>query len=60
MATAELKHEHNAPQCTHHEGELCPEAQCKHDHHVSHHLEVSCKPIAGQKDRYQCVHGEEE
>jgi hypothetical protein len=60
METAEFKHEHAGPQCKSHKGEICPEEHCKRDHHVSRHVEVRCKPAAGQKDRYECVHGETE
>jgi len=50
-------HEHGGSQCKPSDaGTVCKEGACKHDHHISSHVEVSCTPIAGQRDRYDCVH----
>ena len=52
-------HEHNGPQCKESdEGVICREDACRHDHHVSRHVEVSCTPVKGKKDVFTCVHRE--
>jgi hypothetical protein len=60
MATTSEKterHEHKGPQCKPSDvGKICEETSCRHDHHVSRHVEVSCTPVAGQHDLYNCVH----
>jgi len=50
-------HEHKAPQCkTAHEGTICNEGVCLHDHLVSHHVEISCAPVKGRRGLFDCVH----
>jgi hypothetical protein len=50
-------HEHKGPQCKASDaGALCHEQACLHDHHISHHVEVSCTPVKGQADLFNCVH----
>ena len=50
------RHEHKGPQCKTSSEAVCHENQCLHDHHVSKHPEVSCKPVHGKADTYECVH----
>lgn len=50
-------HEHNGPQCEpFNRGAICKEASCRHDHHVSSHMEISCTPVRGQDNRFSCAH----
>jgi hypothetical protein len=50
-------HEHDGPQCAHfNEGAICKEVACRHDHHVSSHMEVNCTPVQGQPNRFSCAH----
>ena len=39
-------------------GTVSAEEACRHDHHVSRHVEVSCTPAEGQRDMYRCVHSD--
>ena len=51
------RHQHAGPQCKESDkGTVCQESSCRHDHHVSSHVEVSCTPVKGQRDLYECVH----
>ncbi len=51
------RHQHKAPQCQSSDvGTICKEEACKHDHHISTHVEVSCAPAKGQSDLFDCVH----
>ncbi|HTV93927.1 MAG TPA: hypothetical protein VMG98_14560 [Verrucomicrobiae bacterium] len=51
------RHQHKAPQCKSSDaGTICQEEACRHDHHISRHVEVSCAPAKGQSDLYDCVH----
>jgi hypothetical protein len=56
MATGTIeRHEHKAPQC-HTKDAVCNEPSCTHDHKVAHDVEVSCTPVKGSTDRFECVH----
>jgi len=48
-------HEHGGAQCKSN-GELCHAEACRHDHHVSRHVEVRCIPVEGRTDRFNCLH----
>ena len=51
------RHQHQAPQCkSSDQGTICAEESCRHDKHVSKHVEVSCTPVEGQSNLYDCVH----
>jgi hypothetical protein len=51
------RHEHTGSQCkASDKGKVCSEESCRHDHHVSRHVEISCTPIAGKPNHYDCVH----
>jgi hypothetical protein len=50
------RHQHKGSQCKTTRETICDEASCKHDHHVSRHVEVSCTPVKGQSDLFDCVH----
>ncbi|HTW84462.1 MAG TPA: hypothetical protein VMD91_10370 [Candidatus Sulfotelmatobacter sp.] len=50
-------HEHPGPQCdATNQGAICKEASCRHDHHVSRHMEVTCTPVHGRPDYFSCAH----
>jgi hypothetical protein len=50
-------HEHKGPRCkTSDAGAICHEEACQHDHHISRHAEVSCTPVKGQHELFNCVH----
>jgi len=49
------RHEHKGSQCKT-KGKICEETSCLHDHHVSRHVEISCRPVAGKSGVYECVH----
>ena len=55
-STTTERHEHKAPQCKTTKDEICKNESCVHDHHVSRHTEISCTPVKGQHDLYDCVH----
>jgi len=51
------RHEHPGPQCAStNAGAVCKEPACKHDHHISSHVEINCTPVPGQPDHFNCVH----
>jgi hypothetical protein len=56
MPTMTERHEHKGPQCHHSHEEVCKEPSCAHDPKIAKDVEVSCKPMHGQADRYECVH----
>jgi len=50
------RHEHKGPQCHTNKDTICKSDACVRDHHISRHTEVSCTPVKGKADLYECVH----